>query len=62
MPLQTWRRVSGSGHLFGEVVENFHARWNGFGRNGAASMPACMGYLLDADENPFANRAVDVLK
>jgi hypothetical protein len=46
----------------GEVVEGFHARWNGFGRDGTTLMPACMGYLLDADENPFGNGAVDVLK
>jgi hypothetical protein len=45
-----------------KVVEDFHAHWNGFGRDGTASMPACMGHLLDADENPFEKRAIDVLK
>jgi hypothetical protein len=46
----------------GDIVESFHAHWNGFGRDGTKSMPACMGYLLDADENPFGNGAADVLK
>ncbi|MGO9204472.1 MAG: M23 family metallopeptidase [Limisphaerales bacterium] len=46
----------------GEIVEGFHAHWNGFARDGATLMPVCMGYLLEADENPFGNGAVDVLK
>ena len=45
-----------------KIVEDFHAHWDGFGRDGATAIPACMGYLLDADENPFETRAVDVLK
>jgi hypothetical protein len=45
-----------------EVVDGFHARWRGFGRDGTTMMPACMGYRLDADENPFGTGAVDVLK
>jgi hypothetical protein len=44
------------------VVEDFHAHWDGFGRDGDSVMPACMGYLLEADENPFGTGAVDVLK
>jgi hypothetical protein len=46
----------------GEIVESFHAHWNGFARDGGTLMPVCMGYLLEADENPFESRAVDVLK
>ena len=45
-----------------EIVAGFRAHWNGFGRDGATLMPACMGYLLDADENPFGTAAIDVLK
>ena len=45
-----------------EVIESFHARWNGFGRDGASLMPACMGYRLEQDENPFRTGAIDVLK
>ena len=45
-----------------EVVEAFHVHWNGFGRAGTTLMPACMGYLLDTDENPFQTGAVDALK
>lgn len=45
-----------------KVVEDFHAHWNGFGRDGTTSMPACMGYLLEADENPFKTGAIDLLK
>jgi murein DD-endopeptidase MepM/ murein hydrolase activator NlpD len=44
-----------------ELVGSFHSRWNGFGRDGATSIPACMGYLLEAEENPFRTGAVDVL-
>jgi len=45
-----------------DVVKGFHARWNGFGRDGATEMAACTGYLLEADENPFGTGAADVLK
>jgi hypothetical protein len=45
-----------------DVVEGFHAHWGGFGRDGTAAMPACMGYLLEPDENPFRTGAIDVLK
>jgi len=45
-----------------EIVEGFHAHWNGFGRDGATWMPACLGYRLAADENAFENQAVEVLK
>ena len=46
----------------GEIVERFHAHWNGFARDGERLMPVCMGYLLEADENPLGTGAADVLK
>jgi hypothetical protein len=44
------------------IDEDFHAHWNGFGRAGTSLMPACMGYMLESDENPFRTGAIDVLK
>jgi hypothetical protein len=46
----------------GAVVDSFHARWGGFGKDGNTPVPSCMGYLLDADENPFGDGEVDILK
>jgi hypothetical protein len=46
----------------GSVVDAFHDRWNSFGFDGATPIPSCMGYMLDADENPYADAAVDILK
>ncbi len=43
------------------VVDAFSARWDGFGFDGAAPIPSCMGWMLDADENPYGT-AVDALK
>ena len=44
------------------VVDGFYARWGIFANDGATPMPSSMGYMLDADENPFGSVAVDVLK
>ncbi|MCU0605920.1 MAG: M23 family metallopeptidase [Candidatus Edwardsbacteria bacterium] len=44
------------------VVDSFQARWGAFANDGAVPMPACMGYLLDADENLYEFLAVDTLK
>lgn len=44
------------------VVDAFFARWGIFANDGATPMPSCMGYMLDADENPYGNVQVDVLK
>lgn len=46
----------------GAVVDGFSAKWGTFGSDGATAMPSCMGYMLDADENPYGTGAVDVLK
>ena len=47
------------------VVNAFFARWGQFGIDtngtGSVTMPACMGYQLAADENPFGTTAVDTL-
>jgi hypothetical protein len=43
------------------LVDAFAARWGGFGLDGGAPIPSCMGYMLDADENPYGGQ-VDVLK
>jgi hypothetical protein len=44
------------------VVDAFFARWGIFANDGTTPMPSCMGYMLDADENPYGNVQVDVLK
>lgn len=44
------------------LVDAFSARWGFFGLDGSTPMPSCMGYMLDASENPFGNVSVDVLK
>jgi hypothetical protein len=44
------------------VVDSFYVRWAGFGMDGATAMPSCMGYMLDADENPYGTGPVDTLK
>lgn len=43
------------------LVDSFHARWGEFGNDGSVPMPSCMGYKLDADENPYGF-ATEVLK
>ena len=40
-----------------KIVEGFHARWGSRGRNGDQPIPACMGFLLSAPENPFGTGA-----
>ena len=45
-----------------DVVDSFYTKWGRFGNDGATPMPSCMGYMLDADENPYGNGQVDVLK
>jgi len=43
------------------VVQGYHDRWSGDGFDGADDIPPCMGYKLEADENPFGTGAVDIL-
>lgn len=49
------------------IVQNFHNRWGSFGVNDihndprGPKIPACMGYMLTAKENPFGTGAVDCL-
>ena len=45
-----------------DVVDSFYAKWGRFGNDGATRVPSCMGYMLDADENPYGSGPVDVLK
>jgi hypothetical protein len=46
-----------------EVVEQFHAKGGRFQRYAAPGerMPACLGYLLAAEENPFGTGVADAL-
>jgi hypothetical protein len=44
-----------------DVVRQFHARWLGFGVDGGDPIPACMGYCVGPDENPFGTGASDRL-
>ncbi|HEV3345423.1 MAG TPA: hypothetical protein VG125_33905, partial [Pirellulales bacterium] len=44
-----------------EVVRQFHARWGSFGLDGDTRMPPCIGYRLDARENPFGTGPADQL-
>ena len=43
------------------VVDRFHARWGWRGRDGDDPIPACMGFLLSAPENPFGTGAKPML-
>lgn len=49
------------------IVQNFHDHWGSFGvdeihnDSSGPRFPACMGYKLAADENPFGTGAVDCL-
>jgi hypothetical protein len=45
-----------------DVVDTFYARWGNFGYDGPTPIPSCMGYMLDADENPYGDEQVDILK
>jgi parallel beta-helix repeat protein len=44
-----------------EVVDQFHARWKEWGKDGDVPMPSCMGYMLGPLENPFGSSVVDKL-
>jgi hypothetical protein len=44
-----------------DVVDSFYSRWGSFGNDGPTPLPSCMGYMLDADENPYGDGPVDVL-
>jgi hypothetical protein len=44
-----------------EIVDQFHSKWNEFGKDNGIAMPSCMGYMLGANENPFKTGAVDKL-
>ncbi len=45
-----------------DVVDSFYTKWGRFGNDGAIQIPSCMGYMLDADENPYGSGPVDILK
>lgn len=44
-----------------EIVREFHRRWNLFPNDPDAPIPPCIGFKLDADENPFQRKPVDRL-
>ena len=44
-----------------KIVREFHRRWNLFPNDPDAPIPSCMGYMLEADENPFERKVVDSL-
>jgi hypothetical protein len=45
-----------------EVVQRFHDRCDRFREhNGGIPIPPCMGYRLEAEENPFGTRPVEEL-
>ena len=44
-----------------KIVQEFHRRWNLFPNDPDAPIPSCMGYMLEADENPFERKVVDSL-
>ena len=44
-----------------KIVQEFHRRWNLFPNDPDAPIPSCMGYMLEADENPFERKVVDGL-
>ena len=43
------------------IVREFHRRWNLFPNDPDSPIPPCMGYKLQADENPFERKAVITL-
>jgi hypothetical protein len=61
--------INKSPAIFSEtVVDAFSAKWGIFACDvpppapaGSTPMPSCMGYMLNANENPFGN-VVDVLR
>tara|TARA_B100000809_G_C15115614_1_gene522299 strand:+ start:1009 stop:1839 length:831 start_codon:yes stop_codon:yes gene_type:complete len=44
-----------------KIVREFYRRWNLFPNDPDAPIPSCMGYMLEADENPFERKVVDGL-
>jgi hypothetical protein len=44
------------------IVDSFYVRWANFGMDGETVMPSCMGYMLDADQNPYGTGPIDTLK
>ena len=44
-----------------DVVREFHRRWNLFPNDPDSPIPPCMGYKLQAEENPFQRKAVTTL-
>lgn len=44
-----------------ELVQQFHDHWQEGGIEGQTEMPVCMGWMLAADENPFADTDVDCI-
>lgn len=44
-----------------DTVRQFQARWGNFGLDGDSRIPPCIGYYLDARENPFGTGPVDQL-
>ena len=45
-----------------EIVKAFHKLCQGFrGSNDGTPIPPCMGYRIEADENPFGTGAKDEL-
>jgi hypothetical protein len=45
-----------------DVVDSFYQKWGQFGYDGTTPLPSCMGYMLDADENPYGDGQVNILK
>lgn len=43
------------------LVSDFHNHFGIFGNDGSDPIPACMGYKLTADENPYGSGAVTCL-
>ncbi|MEO1994747.1 MAG: hypothetical protein ABGZ17_05675 [Planctomycetaceae bacterium] len=48
--------------IFGQnITRRFHRTWDRFGFDGDQRIPACMGYLLTPQENPFGTGAQQAL-
>ncbi len=43
------------------LVDQFQAKWDLHKNDNGDPMPPCMGYKLEADENPFGTGAIDIL-
>jgi hypothetical protein len=44
------------------VVDSFYKKWGAFAKDDTIQLPSCMGYMLDADENPYGGGQKDTLK